>query len=535
MSAARSLFLTGCVLLLAVVLGQTAAAGPPASVQISQAVAVGREIGVYLEVRDEAGAAVAGLDAGQLHATVGGHPATVSSLTPFAAAPTGVLYLFLVDRSRSLSAPRFARIRQALTDWVGALGAGDRAALIGFGDRVQVLVAPTADTAVLLAAVADLAPTDGHTALHQALARAIDLGRRRAADLPERRVIVTLTDGVDDAPGGISAEEVYAMLAEGPVPIYAVGFSSLRDRARREAGLDALGRFARRSGGVFVDGGRDDPSAAFAAMRTRIAEVYRVQVQCADCPLDGNRYRLQIDLHDAGVTLTAGTDLRLMPEAPAAAPPPGEPGTAVPDPSGSAAPAADAGPSPEAAPPVPIPAEAVPAARAAAPWAWLAGGTGLIGALMMVFLFRRRRDPAVSGALREDPAPEFLALEDPAPVPTVPVITAAGSGGAAPSVSRATVTATFMTGRRRGQQVVLTAAPSALFGRAPGCDLILADEAEVSAQHAEIEALDNGCLVLRDRGSTNGTRLNGIAIQTTHPLRDGDVIGIGRTELRIAL
>ena len=244
MSAARSLFLTGRVLLLAVVLGQTAAAGPPASLQISQAVAVGREIGVYLEVRDEAGAAVTGVTAGQLHATVGGHPATVSSLTPFAAAPTGVLYLFLVDRSRSLSAPRFARIRQALTDWVGALGAGDRAALIGFGDGVRVLVAPTADTAdtaALLAAIAELAPTDGHTALHQALARAIDLGRRRAADLPERRVIVTLTDGVDDAPGGISAEEVYAILAEGPVPIYAVGFSSLRDRARREAGLEALG------------------------------------------------------------------------------------------------------------------------------------------------------------------------------------------------------------------------------------------------------------------------------------------------------
>jgi len=291
------------------------------------------------------------------------------------------------------------------------------------------------------------------------------------------------------------------------------------------------GRFARRSGGVFVDGGRDDPSAAFAAMRTRIAEVYRVQVQCADCPLDGNRYRLQVDLHDAGVTLTAGTDLRLMPEVPATAPPPTEPGTAAPDPSGSAAPEAG----PDAAPPVSIPVETAPAARAGAPWAWLAGGTGLIGALMVVFLFRRRRGPAASGALRESPAPELPALEDPAPVPTVPVGAAAGSGVAAPSVSRATVTATFMTGRRRGQQVVLTAAPSALFGRTPGCDLILTDDAEVSAQHAEIEALDNGCLVLRDRGSTNGTRLNGIAIQTTHPLRDGDVIGIGRTELRIAL
>ena len=513
MPAARPLPLTGCAVLLAVLLTQSAAAGPPTSLHISQAVAAGREIRAYLDVRDETGAAVAGLDAGQLHATVGAHAAPVRTLTPFAAAPTGVVYLFLVDLSRSLSAPRFARIRQALKDWVGALGAGDRAALIGFGDQVRVLVAPTADTAALGSAIAGLAPADGHTALHQALARAVALGRQQATDLPERRVIVTLSDGIDDAPGGISAEEVYAALAEGPIPIYAVGFSSVSDRARREAGLNALGGFARRSGGVFVDGGREDPGAAFAAMRTRIAEVYRAELQCPDCPLDGNRQRLQIDLRNAGLALTAGTDLRLLPEpaAPVAAPPPGPPA--------------------EPAPVVPTPAPPEPAPRL--PWPSLAGGAALLAVLALAWVLARRRKvasaPVIDGAAPLPPEVEDGGLRppsDPAPV-AAPVM--------APPVPRAALRATFMTGPRRGQQVILTAAPGAVLGRVPGCDLVLTEDAEVSSRHAQIEALANGRLVLRDLGSTNGTRLNGIAIETAHPLRDGDVIGIGQSELRVAL
>ena len=513
MSAARSSLLSARVLLLALVLlTQTAAAGPPASLHISQAAAAGRDIQVYLDVRDEAGAAVAGLDAGQLQATVGAHAAPVRTLTPFAAAPTGVLYLFLVDLSRSLSAAQFTRIRQALKDWVGALGTADRAALIGFGDQVRVLVAPTADTAALTSAIAGLAPTDQHTALHQVLARAVALGRQQTADLPQRRVIVTLSDGIDDAPGGISAEEVFATLADGPVPIYAVGFSSSGERARRAAGLTALGSFARRSGGVFVDGGRDDPSAAFAAIRTRIGEVYRAELQCPDCPLDGTRQRLQIDLRDAGLTLTAGTDLRLLPEpaaAPVVAPPPG--------------------PNAEPAPVVPTPPPPEPAARL--PWPSLVGGAALLAVLALAWVLARRRKaapaPVVEGAAPLPPQVEDGGLRPPSDPVAAPAM--------APPVPRAALRATFMTGPRRGQQVTLTAAPGAVLGRVPGCDLILTEDAEVSSRHAQIEVLANGRLVLRDLGSTNGTRLNGIAIATAHPLCDGDVIGIGQTELRVAL
>ena len=542
-----------------------AVSGAPATLNISQALAEGQDLRVYLEVRDEAGGPVDDVIPEQLHATVGPHAAEIKGLDPFSPADAGVTYLFLVDLSRSLSRAEFERIRSALEEWIGALGPRDRAGLIGFGDTVRTLVAPTADKAALTSALAGLGPTDGHTALHEALYRAIALGRQEAADLPERRAIVTLTDGLDDAPGGMSADEVYAALEEGPVPIYAIGFSSVRDAVKRAAGLNALGGFARRSGGAYLDGGREDPASAFSAMRSRIAEVYVAHLHCAACSTDGNRYRVQIGLRSDGLVLSAGTDLRLLPtpttpsEPPAeadsetTAAPPGPEGDETADPTASKADATgktegDAGPEAgtKTRPPIPT-------------WAYGAGAAGLLtlAALIGLIARARRNKRAKDAEPRAAPAPESEPEPDKAPPPGL------GEDGPAPPASEAanapppsvvpitatlpaapparpapptlTVHLTFMTGPRRGERMALNLAPRAQLGRIQGADLPLSQDPEVSSRHAEIEVLDNGRVVLRDLGSTNGTRLNGIAIQATHPVQSGDVIGVGQTELRIAL
>ena len=518
--------------------------GPPATLLISQAAAQGRDIGVYLEVRDESRALVHGIGADRFQATVGAQAAEVRQVQPFPAGEDGVTYLFLVDISRSIAAPQFNRIRAALTEWVGALGPRDRAAIISFGDTVRTLVPPTADRAALEAAIATLAPTDGHTALHQALARGLTLGRQRSADLPERRAIVTLTDGIDDAPDGMAAAELHALLDEGAVPIYAVGFSSVRERERREAGLAALGSFARRSGGLYVDGGREDPSAAFAAMRTRIAEVYRVALHCPDCALDGGRHRLEVSLYRDGLTLTHGTDLRLFP---VSTPEPGPTPAAAPDPAAPAEPAAEPSPAPETATQAPDTPEtgpepsASPVAPPAEPqtWIYLAGGALLALLAGLVALARRRKTvPESVPEIPVEVAPEQTdrAGDGPAaaPAPT-PGPTLAPTLAPAQRISGPRVGLTFMTGPRRGKQVALTLGPMAVLGRVPGCALTLPEDPEVSSRHAELEALANGRVVLRDLGSTNGTRLNGIGIQATHPVGDGNVIGIGQTDLRVTV
>ena len=68
----------------------------------------------------------------------------------------------------------------------------------------------------------------------------------------------------------------------------------------------------------------------------------------------------------------------------------------------------------------------------------------------------------------------------------------------------------------RGDRVVL--------GRAHECDLILPDVL-LSRRHAEIVHGPQGW-VLRDLGSLNGTRLNGIRVQREEPLHDGDQVGM---------
>jgi FHA domain len=70
-------------------------------------------------------------------------------------------------------------------------------------------------------------------------------------------------------------------------------------------------------------------------------------------------------------------------------------------------------------------------------------------------------------------------------------------------------------------------------GRASDCDLIL-DQAGVSRHHAELLKLDAATYELRDLDSTNGTRVNGVPIQTA-TVGDSDQIRLGSFVLRLYL
>lgn len=82
------------------------------------------------------------------------------------------------------------------------------------------------------------------------------------------------------------------------------------------------------------------------------------------------------------------------------------------------------------------------------------------------------------------------------------------------------------TGREAGRDVPLDG--RLVIGRAEDCALRVIDEA-ASRRHAEI-AVEAGGAALRDLGSSNGTRLNGVRVSEA-VLSDGDVIGIGATEM----
>jgi pSer/pThr/pTyr-binding forkhead associated (FHA) protein len=63
-------------------------------------------------------------------------------------------------------------------------------------------------------------------------------------------------------------------------------------------------------------------------------------------------------------------------------------------------------------------------------------------------------------------------------------------------------------------------------GRASGCDLRL-DDPKVSRQHATLEPLDGGVLLVYDHTSLNGTWVNDVRITCSAALRSGDRLRIG--------
>lgn len=78
------------------------------------------------------------------------------------------------------------------------------------------------------------------------------------------------------------------------------------------------------------------------------------------------------------------------------------------------------------------------------------------------------------------------------------------------------------------QRIVALTGPSLVVGRGAEAGLRL-DDAGVSRRHAEVR-LDGGSASVADLGSTNGTRVNDKVVSVA-PLRDGDRIGVGTTEL----
>lgn len=81
----------------------------------------------------------------------------------------------------------------------------------------------------------------------------------------------------------------------------------------------------------------------------------------------------------------------------------------------------------------------------------------------------------------------------------------------------------IISGTRAGEQIFLEQ-PVLRIGRRDGNDLIISDPS-VSGAHCEIEINEAG-YVLRDLGSTNGTRVNGETV-TVSGLYRNDVIHVG--------
>ena len=85
-----------------------------------------------------------------------------------------------------------------------------------------------------------------------------------------------------------------------------------------------------------------------------------------------------------------------------------------------------------------------------------------------------------------------------------------------------------------GRQRIVPLTGTLSVGRQPSSDLALAWDDQVSRAHAAIERIGDVWTVVDDGRSRNGTFVNGERLHGRRSLRDGDVLGFGRTRITFA-
>lgn len=491
------------LILLTVLTFRIQAGEPPATLKISQARVSWPELVTYLDVRDTHGHPIGEINTNTLRVTLGNKTVPVKQIDPFEKTAEGVAYIVLVDVSKSMKADFFAHIRTALTEWVDGLNSADRMAILTFGNSVERIADFSRDKPNLRAIIASLKPADQHTALHQGLLNGIQLGQRADIDLPQRRVIVVLSDGQDDLIGGPVRDEVVQQLKTDRIPIYAIGLDKPPITGVRKEGIEALGRFARESGGDYISSADRAIGDVYTDLRRRINQVSVVKMKCLECYADGSIQRLQITLEEQGLALSDGMDIRLLPAATLS--------------------------NPASVPPVVqntskeeiTPDGLIDRLKSNPVWAFtLLGVIAVIIATAYLQIVRRtKQTPGQNSG-------SIPAYSDP--------VTAKQPSNPMPPPVLYRVRLVQISGPNQGQSYDAELADELIIGRSKTSQVVIEGDSQISGRHCALIRKGSDFFV-RDLNSTNGTGVNGVNTNGDYFLQDGDILNLGATELRVLL
>jgi len=159
---------------------------------------------------------------------------------------------FLLDVSGSMrQLGKIEEAKQAIRELIRSLRTGDSFALIGFADeQVSWITEFTSDRRRFLERL-EVQEGYGQTALNDAVAAAPGLVNERAVG---RKAIILITDGVDNA-SVLTTSQAIGMARRVNVPIYAIGFTSLREELRprdeSQSNYGVLHQFSAETGGAF--------------------------------------------------------------------------------------------------------------------------------------------------------------------------------------------------------------------------------------------------------------------------------------------
>jgi VWFA-related protein len=461
-----------------------------------------------------------------------GRPVTDWSLETATDGTEPLSLVLALDRSGSMRGAPLDRARVAAQELVDGLRPDDWAAVVTFGDDVRTVIGLTDDRDALRRALDGWQATDAATHLHQAIYDAIN--RARSAPTALAAVLV-LTDGRDEG-SALTLDDAIRHATEASLPVYAVGVGAKSD-------TQSLRRLTVLTGGRFLAAPSPTEIAAqFRRAREQLRGLYALGIPIADA--GAGRHTLHVSVRHQGEELA---EQRAFEWTVAAGPSRGGEAAAREEPAaevGRTEPAAEESPRTGTAEPAgevsaaagtpPTATEAEVPIRGPSPLlhAAIVGAIALAAVIVAVVFRLRRAKPGAAptagtcAVCHERPAADGSLY---CAVCTAP---AQAGDGARPVPDAAWPWLEVLGGEHSGARAAIPPAGLSI-GRGTDNDWVLTGDRKISRRkHAEIRLDPSGTAIIQDRDSANGTRVNAEQITGPTPLRDGDTIRLGDTEIR---
>lgn len=261
------------------------------------------EIDIYFRPVDASGMFIANFAPESVKAVLGGKSLSFGSIEPY---NSGTTYYFLLDVSGSMPSSTFDAVKASIKGFISSMSDADAVVLITFGEGVKTVLNGGESRVDAAAAIDALKANDKITRFFDAVTTAVSIANANASNLPSRRVALLITDGKDvsDA-GSTTQDEMKESLIAAGLPLYALGIGS------NKTYIDALGEFARSTGGYFASIDKKNCEETFSALRDRIASCYVMHLVADSNIIESSEQQLIIKLECGGKEVSVSQNVKL--------------------------------------------------------------------------------------------------------------------------------------------------------------------------------------------------------------------------------
>lgn len=312
----RAPALVGCILFaFTFLLPTTGSAQAPATTPDNDILRVTTDLLLFpVRVKDQRGLAVSGLTERDLLLKDQDHATTALYFAP---GSNRVALVFALDQSGSLR-EIIAQQQEAALALFGRFGQRSRIAVLRFAQSASLVVPFISEPGAARAAFVFSAASNQRTAIFDAAAKAVNAFDSLTADRTERRIVVLISDGLDNA-SKTKAREVIETAVDKHVSFYVIHLPLFEPRDGRlvvRQPAKGFRELAEKTGGKYflVGSAKDalqpsksnDLTPIFQAIEEDLRSQYLLGFYIAEEARDGRKHTLTVTLVPAGLEFSGG-------------------------------------------------------------------------------------------------------------------------------------------------------------------------------------------------------------------------------------